>query len=351
MDSLSITRVMIEHAVDRGLQEMEDDPKRAIRKMADLGRQFSTGRFNEVIYGIFTKLIEDENSAYYTLMNQLLDGTDHGMLKRFCINVGYDSWTYGARTLRAQSEKLGMALPFAMVFHYNAANETGCGMTAARIGEIVRESHDYGLNTYAIIQEGTACSAEALMPVFRDNPHSGFFYFLDAGDVTSAQIHELLKLGNVVISVNAESPHAAATCAVLKACGLLYAVHRYYDEAEAENPSEAIADKMVAFGSSFVFALQKDDCRISAGAAIRRARMEQAYPCFIWDLYGDIEEISGILVDRRILMTVDADGSVRCLCDGATAAEGPVERPLPEKTGCSLLDSDVRLEEVFRKCL
>ena len=30
---------MIEAAVDRGIREMQEDPKRSVRKLADLGRQ------------------------------------------------------------------------------------------------------------------------------------------------------------------------------------------------------------------------------------------------------------------------------------------------------------------------
>lgn len=34
-------KAMIEAAVTRGIREMEEDPERSIRRLADLGRQFS----------------------------------------------------------------------------------------------------------------------------------------------------------------------------------------------------------------------------------------------------------------------------------------------------------------------
>lgn len=34
-----ITRAIIDATVDRGLREIEEDPKRSIRKLADMGKQ------------------------------------------------------------------------------------------------------------------------------------------------------------------------------------------------------------------------------------------------------------------------------------------------------------------------
>ena len=41
----NITRAIVDATVDRSLREIEEDPRRSIRKLTDLGRQFSKGRF------------------------------------------------------------------------------------------------------------------------------------------------------------------------------------------------------------------------------------------------------------------------------------------------------------------
>ena len=87
---------MIEAAVDRGIREMQEDPKRSVRKLADLGRQFSRGRFQKNFFDLSQTLLQDDNSPYYTILSRLTRETNHETLKKFGVNIGYTSWTYGA---------------------------------------------------------------------------------------------------------------------------------------------------------------------------------------------------------------------------------------------------------------
>ena len=61
-----ITRAIIDATVDRGLREIEEDPKRSIRKLADMGKQFSKGRFVQDLYTLFQELLRNDDSPYYT---------------------------------------------------------------------------------------------------------------------------------------------------------------------------------------------------------------------------------------------------------------------------------------------
>lgn len=53
MNSQDITRALIDTTVARAMVEMDADPKRSVRKLCDLGRQFSRGRFQNQIFAIF----------------------------------------------------------------------------------------------------------------------------------------------------------------------------------------------------------------------------------------------------------------------------------------------------------
>lgn len=73
---------MIEAAVDRGIREMQEDPKRSVRKLADLGRQFSRGRFQKNFFDLSQTLLQDDNSPYYTILSRLTRETNHETLKK-----------------------------------------------------------------------------------------------------------------------------------------------------------------------------------------------------------------------------------------------------------------------------
>ena len=52
MNSQDITRALIDTTVARAMVEMDADPKRSVRKLCDLGRQFSRGRFQNQIFAM-----------------------------------------------------------------------------------------------------------------------------------------------------------------------------------------------------------------------------------------------------------------------------------------------------------
>ena len=83
-----ITRAIIDATVDRGLREIEEDPKRSIRKLADMGKQFSKGRFVQDLYTLFQELLRNDDSPYYTAIEHLLRNTERKGLKDFGINIG-----------------------------------------------------------------------------------------------------------------------------------------------------------------------------------------------------------------------------------------------------------------------
>ena len=58
----NITRAIVDATVDRSLREIEEDPRRSIRKLTDMGRQFSKGRFLQEVYAIFLELLRNDDS-------------------------------------------------------------------------------------------------------------------------------------------------------------------------------------------------------------------------------------------------------------------------------------------------
>ncbi len=105
MNSQDITRALIDTTVARAMVEMDADPKRSVRKLCDLGRQFSRGRFQNQIFAIFQDLLRNDESPYYQAIDFLLRSNDPEALRQFGINIGYNSFTYGAQILRQKQKR------------------------------------------------------------------------------------------------------------------------------------------------------------------------------------------------------------------------------------------------------
>ncbi len=96
MTKNDITRGLIDFAVSQCLKNIKEDPYRSIRRLADLGRQFAKGRFQEELFSLFQRLLLNEDGPYYEMLKQLVSSVDTDSLKTLGINIGYNSWTCGA---------------------------------------------------------------------------------------------------------------------------------------------------------------------------------------------------------------------------------------------------------------
>ena len=65
-------RISIENIVHKAFMDIEEDPRRGLRNLVDLGVNFAKGRFQKPFLRTIQNMLEDEESAYYTLLEQLL---------------------------------------------------------------------------------------------------------------------------------------------------------------------------------------------------------------------------------------------------------------------------------------
>ena len=76
MSTNTLTRVIIESAVTRGINDMHNDPKRAMRKLTDLGRHFSKNRIRDGIFSVIQEILQNEDTPYYEAVYNLIEATD-----------------------------------------------------------------------------------------------------------------------------------------------------------------------------------------------------------------------------------------------------------------------------------
>lgn len=313
MDKKKLTRLMIDSVVKRGIENMADDPRRSIRKLADLGRQFSTGRFQDDIIDIIQTILSNEDSPYYTMLQNFLDNTDHSCIRRFGINMGYNSWTYDARILRQKSQDLSITLPWALMFKYDARLDIGAD--PAKIESMIEQALPYGINSFAIVQRGGSIASNEIIDIFRKNEECAFFYFLENAELTASQASALKECMNVMISISADEPQSFNTSKLLHDAKLLYSIHHFYDDNDFEKVDSIDANsdalqKYFDYQSSMVILIPKKGCA-NHGDIVKQIRLEGKFPCFIWDMYYDSSLISHrLLGDERGYLEFETDGSI-----------------------------------------
>ena len=300
MDNKKFTRVLIETVVDRGIRDVTEDPKRSLRRLADMGKQFSEGRFQKASFGHITNLLKNDDSPYYKMLEDFLATVDHRAIKTFGLNMGYDSWTYGARLIKSESEKRGYMLPWVVQIHYD--NENGGRLASADIDNIINKLSPLGVNTYVILKEHGFPDDPSPVEVFRVHPECAFFLFINDARISAVQAESIKNIGNTVISINIASEEAMSACRILKETKALYVIHYLYttDEVDSFSYGDNI-DSWLSYGSAFIFLIQKDSDKGLAGKFAKKSRMQQEYPILVWDVYSDIRLVNEMISDTPFI--------------------------------------------------
>ncbi len=316
MNKHTITKAMINAAVARGLKEMEEDPKRSVRRLADLGRQFSNSRFQNTVFSIMQEILSNEDSPYYDMMASLLKNTNHDALRTFGINVGYSGWTYGARILRSREESCRFALPSEPYLHYDNTNAGALNLNA--MDQIITQGMEMGIYIYHILEQGVSADSYELVNFMAKYTDCAFMWYRPRGRLTAAQIQMLKGCKNAVVILPADDPESALTASLLRDQKILFAIYQSYstDDVNAalqeETSSVLLASLRTALAteSTFLFLLADDNAHSALGKQCYEARLHPTTPCFPIDCYADVKNISRIIADHETMLELDTEGRI-----------------------------------------
>ncbi len=320
-----ITRAIIDATVDRGLREIYEDPRRSIRKLADLGRQFNKGRFMQDIYALFQDLLRNDDSPYYTAIEHLLQNTDRKRLKDFGINMGYNSLTKGAKLIRAADTKKGLHIPWAVIFRLDPTVK-GC-MTPNELISVIAQGRKLGIYTYLIRLERSLAFFEDLLKVFLTYDDCSFLFVLPDMEIDSSLSSYIQPCNNVLYFLPAFDDSCGANVRLLKRHKAWYGLYMEYDEAGADSiVSIENAWEYLTQDSAFLLTIARDGTSLSTIEKtvlhIKKMRLAPVVPLFIFDLYGDAMSIQKLVSSLEYFFEIRADGSFHTNFGDTPASEG-----------------------------
>ena len=231
MNSQDITRALIDTTVARAMVEMDADPKRSVRKLCDLGRQFSRGRFQNQIFAIFQDLLRNDESPYYQAIDFLLRSNDPEALRQFGINIGYNSFTYGAQILRQKQKELSFAVPWVVKLRLDSRIPDT--YDSSFFASVVRTGLTYGIYSYQLRSMDHHEDMESYLAVIQSHPECAFLWFLSDTPLTEKQQKLLLSCPNLMVSLPIDAPSTVSMAKTLRRQKTLFGMHKVYQDADA----------------------------------------------------------------------------------------------------------------------
>ncbi len=313
MDRSSITKIMIETAINKTLDDIENNPERSIRNLVDLGFNFAKGKFQKSFFETAMAVLEDEDSHYYALAKTMVFGTDRAKLKAFGVNIGYNSLTLGSEIIRKKEAQCGYNIPWAITIH---ANEAPGVLSKEIIQGVITQGKEEGIFSYLFDIKANVAFLPELCTIIKDEPHCAFVVYMEPSVLLEKTAKELMVIKNVMISVHSEGKGFADAIDALKKNRCLWGAHRYY--ADSEDAEQICSGKwtseMADFGCVFAFAFSTPDCPKAlcrdVNGYIMDVRSRQTAPVFVINYYTDNLFIDKIISDDSCFMGIASDGTI-----------------------------------------
>ncbi len=311
MKANAFTRTVVESLVDRSIRKIEEDPERGLRNLVDMGAVMATGRFQKKYMGTVQRALRDENCPYYELVCRLVQETSRRNLTAFGVNVGWQSWTMGARRIRAWKAARGVDVPWSLTLHMETGGE------AVDWAGLVRRGQEAGIFTYFVHTGGDRAALEAAMGLAEGAPLCAFLLFVSPGALTPGQ---LAVPDNVMTVLEAGAGQEAA--GQLREERRLYGFWRLCAGDSDVEQAEGWLEELRREGGLAVFLLAGPACTEAGRARLREIteRARERYPLLVFDYYGDILRVDRIISGGACFAGVLPDGRLTVCRDGRELA-------------------------------
>jgi hypothetical protein len=310
MDNQPVIRAAIHSAVIKGIRDIRRDPNRSIRRLVDLGMQFGKGRYQQTFFTDAHRTLKKRNSAYYTLVTSLIRNVDPQTLETLGFNVGYMSWTLGAKTIRAYEKEQGVNVPWTILVDLNRP-----ARRTLDLDRLVDEGQKLGIYSYFLFLGEHTGPLDTLLAVAGRYSGSAFFLF-SLDEAMNGRMAECdAFLSNTLIVPRGGSDADPSIGALLTQKKRMFGLNCEYNALNADRLlSDEFLQAVVDQGYPFLFLIPSLTCeadtrrRVSDKVLDLRARGR--YPLFPVDLFNDLQQVDHLISDEHCMLALGTDGSV-----------------------------------------
>lgn len=334
---------LIETVVANKLKDMKKYPERAARNLIDLGLLFSKGKFQNAFFSSAQTMLQNEDSPYYKLIDNVVNGVEHQRLLAFGMNLGYNSFKNGSREIKRNERKLNCIIPWEITLHIDDFSFKNNNQS---YDKLITDGEKLGIYSWIIFLNRPSSD---FLDLIKRHPDSAFFIFLENLDIekcdkiTGIEKSEIRNLGNekiininenflncveelknimLLIELDKKNRHVYNE---LKRRKLLYSVYYRYSQ---KNVDLILDGSILRFAEQFnpfftVFVSEphcNDNLRKTVYNISEQSRNEHLYSTIAWELFYSNAYIDNIISSKSRYISFDHSGNL-CSVDGKSTTD------------------------------
>ena len=321
------------------------------RKLVDISEKFYGDSPEEKAkLARIKEYVSNPENRWMKLINNVIDNADPHYLKTFVMNLGYESFFRGTRTIRANREKYNCNIPWLILFDPTSACNMHCvgcwsgtyghksSLTFEEMDKIVTEGKELGPHLYMMTGGEPMVKWKEIKKLAEKHNDCFFALYSNSTLITEDVCKDVQRLGNVTFMLSIEGTpetndarrgagHYAAVMKamdLLKKYGIIFGTSICYtrDNIEAVTSDEflnMLADKGAHFGFYFHLMpvgnnavpelMPTPEQRVYMIHRIREVRSENSnIQFFPMDFQNDGEYVGGCIAGGRNYFHINSAG-------------------------------------------
>ena len=209
-------RAAVGKAADVVIKNLDKDREKEILKLVDFMENIWTVKKLDVDFDSVRKKIKDKDSALNKYINKALDEIDPGVLKTMVLNLGFEAFLNGTKTIRKMREKYNCNVPWLILMDPTSACNlhcTGCwaaeygnrlNLTFDEMDSVVTQGKELGIYLYMFTGGEPLVRKSDIIKLCEKHNDCAFLSFTNGTLVDEAFCQEMKRVGNLYLAISLE---------------------------------------------------------------------------------------------------------------------------------------------------
>lgn len=343
-------RLAFSKAIDVVLKDVDKSREEAIVKIVDLMQKYMGDEKLDLDYDNIRKMIRDKDGAFNKYINKVLDEIDPHVLKTAALNLGYEAFFHGTKTIRKMREVHQCNVPWLILMDPTSACNlhcTGCwaaeygnklNLTFDEMDNLIKQGKELGIYLYMFTGGEPLVRKADIIKLCEKHNDCAFLAYTNGTLVDEAFCNEMLRVGNLYLAISLEGFEAVNDLRrgdgvygkvmhamdLLKENGLIFGTSICYTSKNIETvTSDEFVDLMVDKGCRYAFyfhympvgndaavdLLPTVEQRTYMRTRVREIRkLTTGKGLFTMDFQNDGEFVGGCIAGGRNYFHINANG-------------------------------------------
>ena len=214
--SHKVQRAAVGTMVDVALAHVRKDRQKVFAEMVDVAKQFYGDSFSEETYEHARAVLTDADSKWSKLINCVLDQTAPNVARTTALNLGYEAFFRGTKTIRENRTKYHCNIPWLILFDPTSACNMHCvGCWAGEYGhknnlsfedmdKIITEGKELGVYLYMLTGGEPLVRKADILRLAKKHNDVQFAIYTNSTLIDEPFCEEVVKLGNIAFMLSIE---------------------------------------------------------------------------------------------------------------------------------------------------